>query len=78
MTFDAAQEITELGRKELEHSEKTSDNIQKLLQIRRKWESQVLQFSEAFKLPKGYNDNNSHEIKLTNPTVVSPDKKSSP
>lgn len=45
MTFDAAQEIAEIGRKELKHSEKTSEDIQKLLQIRKKWESQANQLS---------------------------------
>ena len=37
MTFDATEEIVELGRKESKHSEATEQNITKLLEIRRKW-----------------------------------------
>lgn len=76
MTFDAAQEITDLGRKELQCSEKTSESIQKLVQIRKKWESQVGQVSENFKIPRTVPESNNHEITLNQP--LSPDKKPSP
>lgn len=41
MTFDATQEIVELGRKELKHSESTESGIAKLLEVRKKWEDET-------------------------------------
>lgn len=52
MAFDATQEIVELGRKELEHSEKTSESLEKLQQIRKKWEDQAFKYSDPYKSKK--------------------------
>ena len=40
MTFDATQEVVELGREEVKFSEKTKESVNRLIEMRKLWENQ--------------------------------------